>query len=384
MQNKNITKLLAVLPMAALITGCGRASINANDYLEVNIDGYDTVAQASYSIDYEKMIEDNAEAFGIDEKSGSEMLGLEMLMEEHLDGKLDKTSELKNGDEVVFKWDDNAAASIEEKYKVKIKLSEEKITVKDLEEAQKFDPFEFVNVVFDGISPNGSVKIDEKSEIPVKGISFTVDKTDKLSNGDKIKITFGSDSCTDDCFIQGYVPEATEKEYTVEGLASYIQKIDEVPKDAFDKMDAHAQDVMKAHVAESWSDSEGLKEMKLIGNYMLTPKDSSLSTNVNNSLYFIYKMTAKDVLKPDDPNATFDYYYYSVFSNIVILADGTCSFDLSGMKHAEGSSAFGIKSGEVVTRDRYYYWGYEDLDSMFNKLITANIDKYSYESTVEK
>ena len=270
MQNKNITKLLAVLPMAALITGCGRASINANDYLEVNIDGYDTAAQASYSIDYEKMIEDNAEAFGIDEKSGSEMLGLEMLMEEHLDGKLDKTSELKNGDEVVFKWDDNAAASIEEKYKVKIKLSEEKITVKDLEEAQKFDPFEFVNVVFDGISPNGSVKIDEKSEIPVKGISFTVDKTDKLSNGDKIKITFGGDSCTDDCFIQGYVPEATEKEYTVEGLASYIQKIDEVPKDAFDKMDAHAQDVMKAHVAESWSDSEGLKEMKLIGNYILS------------------------------------------------------------------------------------------------------------------
>ena len=157
MQNKNITKLLAVLPMAALITGCGRASINANDYLEVNIDGYDTAAQASYSIDYEKMIEDNAEAFGIDEKSGSEMLGLEMLMEEHLDGKLDKTSEIKNGDEVVFKWDDNAAASIEEKYKVKIKLSEEKITVKDLEEAQKFDPFEFVNVVFDGISLSGAI-----------------------------------------------------------------------------------------------------------------------------------------------------------------------------------------------------------------------------------
>ena len=95
-------------------------------------------------------------------------------------------------------------------------------------------------------------------------------------------------------------------------------------------------------------------------------------------------MTAKDVLKPDDPNATFDYYYYSVFSNIVILADGTCSFDLSGMKHAEGTSTFGIKSGEVFTRDKYYYWGYEDLDSMFNKLITANIDKYSYESTVQK
>ena len=70
--------------------------------------------------------------------------------------------------------------------------------------------------------------------------------------------------------------------------------------------------------------------------------------------------------------------------NIVILADGTCSFDLSGMKHAEGTSTFGIKSGEVFTRDKYYYWGYEDLDSMFNKLITANIDKYSYESTVQK
>lgn len=384
MQNKNISKLLVVLPMAALITGCGRATIDANDYLEITIDGYDTVAQASYSIDYDKMIEDNAEAFGLDDKSEFETLGLEVLMEEHLDGELNKTSELKNGDEVVFKWDDNAASSIEEKYKVKIKMSDEKIEVKDLEEAQKFDPFEYVNVVFDGISPNGTVNIESKPGIPVSGIMFSTDNQRNLSNGDKIKITFGGANCADDCFRQGYIPEATEKEYTVEGLASYVQKIEEVPKDAYDKMDAHAQDVMKAHVAESWADKEGLKEMKLIGNYMLTPKDNSISTNANNYLYFIYKMTAKDVLKPDDPNATFDFYYYSVYSNIVNLADGTCSFDLGSMKHAEGTSVFGITSGEVFTRDKYYYWGYEDLDSMFNKLVTANIDKYSYESTVEK
>lgn len=380
---RNFMKMAAVLPLAAVLVGCGRTTINANDYLDISVDGYDTVGTASYSIDYDKMIKDNMEAFGLDKNSEMEAIGVEMLMEEHLDGKLDKKSELKNGDKVTFKWNDSAADAIEQKYKVKFKLSDENIDVKDLDEPEKFDPFNFLTVSYEGFAPNGTIKLNA-DKLPVSGVSFSADPADSLSNGDTVKITFGGSDCEQECFDQGYIPETLEKEITVEGLASYIQTIDEVPEDAYKKMDEHAQDVLKAHVADKWVDKDSFKGMELIGNYILTPKDPSIYTSSQNILYFIYKVTAGDPSVEGDDKKDFDYYYYSSYDNIVLLEDGTCSFDLGSMKKPEGSAFFSTASGEAFIKGKLCYLGYEDLDSMFNNLITANIDAYKYESTVKE
>ena len=50
----------------------------------------------------------------------------------------------------------------------------------------------------------------------------------------------------------------------------------------------------------------------------------------------------------------------------------------------DGFDAVGTASGEAFTKGKFYYQGYEDPDSMFNNLITANIDAYKYESTVKE
>ena len=95
----------AALSMSMILTGCGKTTINANDYLTIETSGFDTAGKASYYFDTEKLIDDNLKAFGLDNSSDDiEYLKVLGGIEQVLDGKLDKTNDLSNGDEVTFKW----------------------------------------------------------------------------------------------------------------------------------------------------------------------------------------------------------------------------------------------------------------------------------------
>ncbi|MEZ3453724.1 MAG: hypothetical protein K1W17_05080 [Oscillospiraceae bacterium] len=342
----------------------------------------DTAGKASFSVDIERLVEDNAEALGMDGASFGSLLTVYDDFYSKLGGELDKSSELSNGDKITFKWDDIDTKKFKEKYSLKLNFSDVPYEVSGLEQAEEFNPFDYITVTYEGFAPYGKLNISKNGENPVYGISYRADKADGLSNGDKVVVRAeaGSD-ITEYCFGKGYAPSEIEREFTVSGLASYATKLNLIPAEAMTKMDTHAQDVFKANVAKNWNDSgESLKDIKLIGNYFLIPKDSSISTNTYNYVYFIYKITAENPEK----DSAFDYYYYSYYTNIILLDDGTCSFDLNDITVPEGSSFFGLVSGEAFSTGEYYYKGYEDLDSLFNKHITAKIDKYQYESTVEE
>ncbi len=377
-----IIKAALLLPLALCLSGCGAKTVNLNDYLTIECKGMDTAGKASFSVDIERLVEDNAEALGMDGASFGSLLTVYDDFYSKLGGELDKSSELSNGDKITFKWDDIDTKKFKEKYSLKLNFSDVPYEVSGLEQAEEFNPFDYITVTYEGFAPYGKLNISKNGENPVYGISYRADKANGLSNGDKVivKAEAGSD-ITEYCFGKGYAPSETEREFTVSGLASYATKLNLIPAEAMTKMDTHAQDVFKANVAKNWNDSgESLKDIKLIGNYFLIPKDSSISTNTYNYVYFIYKITAEN----SEKDSAFDYYYYSYYTNIILLDDGTCSFDLNDITVPEGSSFFGLVSGEAFSTGEYYYKGYEDLDSLFNKHITAKIDKYQYESTVEE
>lgn len=377
-----IVKAALLLPLALCLSGCGAKTVNLNDYLTIECKGMDTAGKASFSVDVERLVEENAEALGVEDASFGSMLTLYDDFYSKLDGKLDKSTELSNGDKITFKWDDIDTGKFKEKYSLKLNFSDVPFEVSGLEQAEEFNPFDFITVTYEGFAPYGKLSINKNGENPVYGISYRADKADGLSNGDTVVIRAeaGSD-ITEYCFDKGYAPSETERTYTVSGLASYVSKLSLIPADAMTKMDTHAQDVFKANVAKNWNDSgESLKDIKLIGNYFLTPKDASISPNTYNYVYFIYKITAENL----ETDEAFEYYYYSYYTDIILLDDGTCSFDLNDITVPEGSSFFGSVSGEAFSTGKYYYKGYKDLDSLFNKHVTAKIDKYQYESTVEQ
>lgn len=386
MKLKNLVLGAAIATFTLLLTGCGRTSVNLNDYVTVNYEGYNTVGVAGYEFDCEKMIEDNPKAFGLS-KDHSNDDTLEVLFDIscYIDGRLDKMEDLSNGDTINFKWDISNEEALKENYPISIKYSDITVNVEGLDEAESFDPFANIKVTFSGIAPNGTVSIDSNGKGELEDLIYTADVNDGLSNGDKVKVkvnAFGG-NLNEYCLKYGKIPSTTEKEYTVEGLASYAMSLDKIPEEVLDKMDNHAQDTFKAHVASNWNDTESLKKITLIGNYFVYPKDS-IKVSTQNYLYFVYKIDAENMDDKEKKGQTFSYYYYSYFEDIMILEDGTCSYDLNKMTVPYGSSFFGSVSGEAFSTGEHYYMGYKDLDSLFNKQITSKIGQYSYESTVEE
>lgn len=364
--------------MAAMLSGCGTTSINLNEYIILTFTGYDTVGKASAKVDIDALLEDYAETLKIDKENDPfSALAVYGDFYDKIDGELDERSGLSNGDKIKFVWDEIDVKHFAEKYSVSLNFSDMEFTVGDLDKANLFDPFDDLTVTYEGFAPYGRLVIRNARSGAVT-VNFEADRTDGLSNGDAvvIKATAGGD-LTSYCLDRGYIPTETEKTFTVSGLASYAASLDEIPADSYDKMNAHALDTFHANVAKDWGDGESLKNIALIGNYFLTPKDASLSADKGNIVYFIYKVTAENV----DSEGEFDYYYYSRFDDILLLEDGTCSFDLSAMSYPKTGW---FAEEQFYVGSRYHYGGYQDIDTLFNKLVTSKIDRYAYVSTVSE
>ena len=262
--------LLAVCAVGAL-TGCGSKSVNLNDYLKVSYSGYDTIGTASYSIDIDRLIEENPDAFGLAENpSDVDIAKVEIDIYDSIKGSLDKTDNLSNGDKIMFNWKITGKESIEEKFPISISCEDKEYTVENLDEAKEVDPFETVSVTFEGIAPNGTARVNSNNST----FSYSLDKSSGLSNDDVVKVSIGDD--TSRYISQGMIVNETEREFTVEGLSAYAMKIDDIPQDIQDKMKSQTEDMIKADCS-GWNEGNSLKSVDFIGYYFLAPKDRFLN-----------------------------------------------------------------------------------------------------------
>ena len=107
---------VGLMSCAIAFTGCGTKEINLNDYLDVSYSGYDSAGVATSEFDIDKMIKDNSEAFGIKgDVTDSELLKIEADLDDVIDGSLDKTTDLSNGDSVSYKWNVSMTDKLKEK-----------------------------------------------------------------------------------------------------------------------------------------------------------------------------------------------------------------------------------------------------------------------------
>lgn len=391
MKNFKIIRLMALsaglVSCAVAFSGCGTKQINLNDYLEVNYEGYDTIGVASSHFDFEKMIKDNPEAFGIEATpTDKKIMKIQNEFEGVIDGSLSKDTELSNGDSISYKWEVSMTDKLSEKYKVEFVYEDTDFKVESLDEAETFDPFENLDITFSGISPNGSASLKGSIDA-VPSLYFEADKTSGLKNGDIVKVTLDcyGDDIESYCIQYGKIPTVLEKEFTVEGLSAYVSAIDEIPEDMQEKMKNQAMDSFTAESAK-WAEGNTLESAEFIGYYFLTPKEG-FSSYTNNELYCVYKMTAnvtgitEDNMEEEQTGQEVYYTYYR-YSDIMLLEDGTCSVDLSNGRTTSNTTNSKYGSGGFWFSS-YYFYGYSDLDSMFNECVTKKIADCNYESTVK-
>ena len=381
-QKKGLLLICVVCVMFFALTGCGKKTVKLNDYVNFSVDGYDSMGTLSYEFDYDtfkkdyagkiKISSNNKEMSEIGILSGMDIE--ELMLDMCVDKSIDKTTELSNGDVVTLKWNCEDVDA-EEYFNVKLDYSDITYTVSGLKEVGRFNPFDYVKVSFDGISPDGKVTvIPDSNKDEMQYINFSIDKNSGLKTGDTITVT-ASISGSAESFIEKYgaVLDKTEETYTVDGLARYITDISDIPEDMYNKMDKPLQDVLNSDFA-SW-ENEKLNAMDLLGTYTITLKDG-MSESPNNYVYFVYKVTAEN----DKSDGEFSYYWYGYFTDVLILTDGTCTVDLSSYKVVNKSYLW---SDEVIKFGGYRYYGYTDLDSLFNKQVVSKIEKYEYKSTIQ-
>ncbi len=386
MKKQIISIALAAITASAALTACGRRSFDVTKTMEVNFKGSDGYGECEIENEY-GWISDVQDYYSKAKSVTSEQIEqIEYALEMTVDYDIEPSENLSNGDTVTItpKID-----SLADDYAFDLVGEPVTVTVEGLEKVEEFDPFEGVKVSFDGISPNGSVVISSEQS----DITFTADKSSGLSNGDKVTVTAEpSYGMSEYAAEHGKVFSKTENEYTVEGLASYAMKLDDIPDETKDKMKSQSNDSITASAA-TWAEGNSLKKSEFLGYYFLTPKDGFSTSNCN-ILYCVYKNTssvtgvkagANSDTKAETGEET--YYTYCRFENIMVLPDGTCSVNLSGVEMPSPysttvKSAYGKYSWGSVSF--YTYTGYADLDSMFNDCVTKNIAEYAYENTVEQ
>ena len=401
-QNNNMVKVIIGIVAAAavvffamialvVVMVSNSKKINLNDYITITAEGYDGFGTVSYEFDSQKFLDKYGDSIKLKKKADSAdklVVALysspaKALIGEMVHGQFDKKSELSNGDTVVFSWDCDDE-KVKELFGYKLKYKDITYKVNDLEEVSTFDPFEGVSLDYYGISPmgNASVVVDS-ADSRVNSINFVLDKSYDLKNGDVVKVSMSEamSQVQPTYYIERYgaMPLVTEKEFVVEGLGFYVSKEEDIPSELHDKMKSQAEDVIKAQVAQNWSQEATLNTLEYVGNYFLTAKEGS-SYNTQNIVYYVFKLNASIVSSERKIDDNFTYYTYVRFENVLQMGDGTGSVSLADGRLC--SETFRKEYPGGWFGYNYTIRGYEDLDTMFNQCVTTQIDKYAYTNSV--
>lgn len=331
-RKKAFLACLTLLCVSAGLTGCGKETVDVSADADILVSGYDGHGTATYSKG--DWLTETEKTYG-QGMSFMELATLEEALYDAVEYSISPSENISNGDEVVLTIDvDNSAL---ESYDFKLKGGEKKITVSGLEDVKDFDPFENVAVNFSGMSPNGSASVKADSNAGID-LSYTLDKSSGLKNGDEVTVSISSNSGTDVeeyCMSKGKKPTVTEKTFTVEGLATYAQEIADISDDMMNKMLSQAEDTIKAKcVYDEYGTTGSLKDLEHLGDYFLTGKDG-FDASPYNKMYCVYKGTVEfNALKrkgdgKTNEKGTVSFYTYYYYDNIVIMPDNTCSLDLS-------------------------------------------------------
>lgn len=286
---------------------------------------------------------------------------------------LSKQNNLSNGDKItatVSTVTDISPDVISPAYK--------EIEVTGLEEPQELDPFEGLELQFDGISPFTTVSFNTAGcdKVVADNIYFSTE-ANNLADGDTFTVTAECLHSTLELARWGYYIKNKTKEYTVDNPAKYITSVDEVDltqlnSDMDDYVEAKVNsavgeyEIMKINIGNYNTGSFLSKISKInsiedVGGYMMSLKsDNDMSnTGVYNKYYKLYrvKFSWSDNSKSGDE----ELYVAAGIDNIY--------------KDKDGNLKFG--NGQDFSTDMLYYKSKMTEEELNSKHIVSEKGSYN-------
>lgn len=365
-----VSALVVVVGILAFIL-FNKPSIDLNDYLNVTFKGYNGYGTASSEVNWDKAKEKYEEKTSLNRKIRSVLnhVGLfkdadynevfEELSKENYT-QLDTSEKLTNDDVITVSW--TLDGSEDDSLLCTFKYEDEEVTVKDLDEVSAVDPFEKVEVKFNGFNGEGTAAIESGEDNPFEKY-ISIDKTTSLSNGDIVTLTFNTEYTKEFEEQFGETPKETSKEVEVKGLYTLVTQKSQISDDFKTQAQSEADKIIqnRADVLKNTSDNIE-STWSYIGDYMQFKKPGA-SYGYPNVYGVVFEITFTSSKGTSTEYGAVEFYSVGVndegsnycdFSNAVgddgtpIAAAGT-SYTFKGY-----SSISALRQGQIGIGTAYY------------------------------
>ena len=362
--------------------------VNLNSYLEIKTDGYNTRGTAYYYLDVDRMKLDYGEQLKL--KDGSEDSGSKdpwaVLTEDYIGGKLDRTENLSNGDEVYFTWDIDES-EVEESFNAELTYEDRSFIINGLTELTTIEPFDRVSVYYTGIAPAGKAVMNVYEENYMEDlVEFNIDRTTGLSDGDKVTVTWkdkeSAEKTDEELLKHGCILDRSvqSKTYTADLHISYVTSLDELTQnqELMKEYTAAGEDKVCSHDEEDqFFFSVKAKSCEYIGCEFYQTKDYAAAAEKRdagdysfsmNSLYLLYRVTL-DITGDDGTEAETVIYQAARLNNLT---------SKSGAIYNDPDSLFCSGSLNFMTLEGLSYEiglsGYESLGELDRTIQQDNVN----------
>ena len=287
--------LCLLFPVIGIVKNNMPKRVNLNDYLKVEVTGYNEIGEIHLSLDssyydkYGKKVKYAKGAEHPEDTSASKYL-VELCTYE-----IENNGKLKNGDvvEIKLKYPDDVIEKTFNNCSVKYKNIT--YTVSGLETVDLFDAYEDFSYSLMGVSTDGELFIESNlNSMGYNGLLYQADKTEGIKNGDIVTIsliTESGDDIYEYCLDRfGKVPSRLTYEIEASGMPEYLIKYDQISEDFLNARIAEGEEFLKKDYTKHSEFDTTITSVvyTYIGNYFLVAKDEK--EEHANKLIIVYKV----------------------------------------------------------------------------------------------
>jgi hypothetical protein len=167
----------------------------------------------------------------------------------------------------------------------------------------------------------------------------------------------------------------------VEGLSGYVTKISEINDSTYASIDRTVQSIIQKNINDNTTiaNKDAIKEVAKEGVYLLTTSDFNNYSWFYNKLVVVYKVSYKTA------TADKSYYYYVIFHNLDLTADGTISLDLNNYDAPLAYTYIWLDEayadGDFVELEpNVYATGFDSIDKIYDICVLPDLSSYQMET----
>ncbi len=372
-----VVVIIAVLiSVLVTINNKKKRTINIEDYLTVSFEGYEGYGTAYVYKDSDGLTEAINQVLEIDVDDDYDdddypswediynslsTYGSTYELLYSIDVELDREENLSNGDIVTatITYDKDVA----DEYGLILTGEQVEFEVKGLEKLVELDPFENLEVSFEGTSPFVKISLEYTGKDDfLSAYNFNYENNGDIRSGDTVTITLSMDK--EDAIYYGYDLTQTSKDYVCENVNRYLASAEEIDDDVLMYLQEEASIYIESKYAEQRLKISN-SGLEYVGTFVLI----NGGWFNQNYAYVVYK-TIVSSLEGEFEDT--EIYIPVKIEDIIIYSDGNIT----------SSDYYSIVG---TTSLKFGWWssvsGYEDPNDMYTDIISANRSTYECSMT---